>query len=533
MHLKLRHGRFVVALLAAITASLMASAAPAAASASLTGGGSGFAALEIDQWRADTARNPYNLQITYVAQGSSVGRGNFSSGLFDYGASDIYFQGAELPELQQQRCHGKPPNTGCFVYVPVSAGGLAFMYNVLDNSGRRINTLHLTRKAACGIFTGAIRKWNDPKIVATNPTFADLNRTIEPVVRSDGAGESFVLSQFCIDVASDVWKAFIADRQANDPSNVGAAFASGQPVSNWPIYDGVLRTAAYADNVANVVADPGSGKDSITYVANGYAKVRNMPVAYLQNAAGQYTLPSETNVTVALSYASPRGDGTFNLNFRGSDPRSYFPSTYSYILAQTGGYDKAKGAALGTFLCYAVSAGQPEAPQLGYARLSRQIVDISIDAIVKIPGAPGKSSCFVGSQPAPDLFGSAGVSAPTGGSGPAATSNTGAVGGPAAGGFGASGATGGSQSASGGGAANNGAKSSSAARKTTQTVATGPKYVDQPTIAPERVDQMLAAQTTRLKPESKGISATWVLVIGIAAAWAITFIARRRRKAAA
>jgi ABC-type phosphate transport system substrate-binding protein len=533
----------VRALVAFIAAAFViaSSALPAAASAGITGGGSGFAALEIDQWRADTARNPFNLSITYVAQGSSVGRANFSSGLFDYGASDIYYQTSELAALQSQRCKGHPPDPGCFVYVPVSAGGLAFMYNLLDNSGNRVTNLKLTRKTACEIFTGAIRKWNDPQIVANNPTLANMDRNINPVVRSDGAGESFVLSQFCIATAPDVWKAFIAERQAHDPQDVASDFASGSPVSSWPIDDGVFRTAAYADGVANVVADPGSGRDSITYVANGYAKVRSIPVAELENAAGVYTLPNETNVTVALSYATPRGDGTFNLNFNGPDARAYFPSTYSYVLAQTGGADPGKSATLSLFLCYSVSAGQPEAPQLGYARLSKEIVDIAIAAIQKIPGAPSSKACFIGSQPAPDalsLEGGQGAAGSTGVGGAGAGSGGGAGGGGGGGSVGASGGGGGSGAGAGGSgasAAGGSGKNGSAlvvkgAHGNRVIVVNGNGGTTETTLSPERVDQMLASQSNGARPVSHGISAIWLLIIGIAVAWGITFYAGRQRR---
>jgi hypothetical protein len=36
------------------------------------------------------------------------------------------------------------------VYVPVSAGGLSFMYNLIDGSGNRVNDLKLTRRTSPG-----------------------------------------------------------------------------------------------------------------------------------------------------------------------------------------------------------------------------------------------------------------------------------------------------------------------------------------------------------------------------------------------
>jgi hypothetical protein len=219
-----------------------------------------------------------------------------------------------------------------------------------------------------------------------------------------------------------VWSAFVQDRIKNDPQNVASDFRAGSPVSNWPQNWGHSLPAPYADGTATVVADPGAGKDAITYVAAGYAKVRGVPVASLQNAAGAYTQPDEENVTIALGYATGRPDGTFTLNFTGPDPRAYFPSTYSYILAQTAGFDAGKGAALSQFLCYAVSAGQVIAPDLRYARLSKPLVDIAINAISKIPGAPPSNKCFVAGAPpppgAPANFGGGQSSGPGSGSSP-------------------------------------------------------------------------------------------------------------------
>ena len=117
-----------------------------------------------------------------------------------------------------------------------------------------------------------------------------------------------------------------------------------------------------------------------------------------------FTQPDETNVTVALGYAhAVDRDGTFILNFTGPDPRAYFPSTYSYVLAQTAGFDAGKGAALGKFLCYAVSQGQVIAPQLRYARLSAPLVKLAIGAIARIPGAPAADKCFIGTAQPPGL----------------------------------------------------------------------------------------------------------------------------------
>lgn len=398
--------RLGAALLVVFTVVGVGAPAAHAATASILGGGSGFAALEIDQWRADTAREPFNLTINYVGQGSTFGRVQFAKNLFDYGATDIQYPPLELvpgADLLTGRCAGKAIDDSCFVYVPVSAGGLSFMYNLTDGSGNRISNLQLTRRAVCKIFTGEINNWDDPEIVANNPELASYDHPIKQIVRADGAGESYVLSEFCIAVAPDVWHAFVTSQaQTQDNNSHLADFLAGQPVSSWPATGwGNAIAVGSADSTANAVADPLGGPDAITYVAAGYSKVRSFPTASVQNAAGLFTQPDETNVTVALAYATGRPNGTFQLAFNGADPRSYFPSTYSYVLAQTAGFDPSKGATLAQFLCYAVSKGQASAPQLRYARLSSELVNIAIGAIVKIPGAPSAANCPVAGAPPP------------------------------------------------------------------------------------------------------------------------------------
>jgi len=395
-------GAVLVGLSPIVLVAGRASAAP-----QLNGGGSSFAALEIQQWQADTARKPYSLNINYNSTGSTDGRDNFATGLYDFAASDVVYttEDGNVP-TSTARCPGGQPLTTCFVYVPVTAGGLAFMYNLIGPSGSRVTNLNLTPDEVCKIFTGAITSWNDPELVGTNPFLSSFaGRSINVRVRSDGAGESYVLSQFCIAVDPAVWQQFVMDQKTGNQPDEDPAFLAGGPVSNWPVAgpSGTSFDATeFADGVADAIADPVAGVNSIGYVADGYAKVRNFPVASVQNEAGVFTQPTAINVTVALGYALPAAanPGTFTLKYSGPDPRAYFPSTYSYLLAQTTGWDPTKGAELGQFACFDIGQGQTVAPTLGYAALSSVVVGIAVTEITKIPGAPTASQCTAGA-PAP------------------------------------------------------------------------------------------------------------------------------------
>jgi phosphate transport system substrate-binding protein len=435
--------RGVVAL-AIVTVTLLAVGVSAPhsawASAALNGGGSGFAALEIQQWQGDVA-SPANgsLSINYSSQSSGIGRQYFATNTWDFAASDIrYIPGIEasyLSQVQSGRCKGLA-QPQCFQYVPVSAGGLGFMYNLSNSDGSRFAGLKLTPVDVCRIFTGQLTTWGTPELVSHNPSLAGSTQAITPVVRQDEAGESYVLSQYCIAEDPGDWNSFSHFQQANlcttqtDYYSFDTnAFQNGSPIPIWPSVLLGCRgavTAGGSDGVANIVIDPSQGPGTITYNAAGYALVRNFPNASVENAAGRFTQPAALSVTIALEYARPVGDGTFTLDFSestGADPRAYNPSTYSYILAQTGAFDTPRGTTLGRFLCYAIGIGQKDAAPLLYAPLSKQVQQIGENAVVQIPGAPpagtSPGQCLAGAPAAsnpPPLTVVPPVTTPAGGS---------------------------------------------------------------------------------------------------------------------
>jgi len=86
----------------------------------ISGEGSSWAANFIDAMRVNVKQ--FGITVDYNPSGSSAGRKDWLNGTVDFAASDIPFQ--FHPE------DGSPPENpaaGSYAYIPVTAGGTAFM----------------------------------------------------------------------------------------------------------------------------------------------------------------------------------------------------------------------------------------------------------------------------------------------------------------------------------------------------------------------------------------------------------------------
>jgi phosphate ABC transporter phosphate-binding protein len=354
-----------VVLVAALLLGLATASVPAANAASyipITGTGSTWSQNALDQWRKNVAAN-YGMTVNYSGVGSSAGRRDYIAGTVDFAVSEIPFQ--SNPE------DGSAPETPPrgYAYMPIVAGGTAFMYN-LRIGGKRVTNLRLSGDAITKIFTGAIAKWNDPAIQADNPALAMPDKAIVPVVRSDGSGTSAQFTLWMSKQYGSIWKAGMRS-QFPTPANGKAQ-------------NGSLGVAGY------VSQDYGEG--AITYVEYSYALKSGFPVAKVLNGQGYYVEPTANSVAVALLSAGINSDLTQNLDgvYNSTDKRSYPLSSYSYMIIPTevgGIFTAEKGATLGAFTRYMLCEGQQQAPALGYSPLPLNLVQAGSDQIKRIPGA--------------------------------------------------------------------------------------------------------------------------------------------------
>jgi ABC-type phosphate transport system substrate-binding protein len=427
-------------------------------STQLNGAGSSFAAPAIENFTHSVGQAPYSLAVNYSSTSSGDGRLEFSNQTTNFAVSDIAYGLGSTDTV--------PPSFP-FIYVPITAGGIAFMYNIPNLT----KTLQLSSRTACGLLTGGITNWNDPNIAADNPGVTLPNLTVRPVTESDSAGTNFVLEEWCISQQPTLWAAF-ANSQIHQPGGPGdgVAISATQPNSNWPGLPGGLDQQSTSGVASSIATNAGAiGAVQVKY-ASDLGFTANTPakgVASVLNASGKYTQPTPVDVASALAYATQLDNGTHQLNFGGVGPNVYNPSTYSYLLTRTTGWDPAKGAVLSAFVNYALTLGQQASPSFGYASLGLSLEQYGVKAVLAdVPGAVAVTATENKAFACGDLTPSevaAGATSPTcgvvlqtapppGANGGHATGSTAGVGTTSAASSGTAG-TSGSKSSSGGGAA--------------------------------------------------------------------------------
>ena len=339
--------------------------------AGLNGAGSSFAAPAIETFDSNVRFAPYNISVNYSSTSSGDGRYEFANGTTDFAVSDIAYG--------LGNADATPPNFP-YIYVPVTAGGIAFMYNIPGLS----KNLQLTSYTACAILTGGITNWNDSHIAATNPGVSLPNLPIKPVVESDAAGTNYVLQEWCIDEQPAIWSAF-ANYWNHLPSGAPEPVSATAPQSQWePIPNGLVQsaTAAVATSVSSNVGTIGAVQQQYAADLGFGTGNTSHGVASVQNASGQYTQPTPTDVASALAYATQLPNGTHQLNFNGVGPHVYNPSTYSYLLTPTKGWSCSKGTTLSTFVNYALTLGQQKSPSFYYASLGLSLERYGVKAVI-------------------------------------------------------------------------------------------------------------------------------------------------------
>ena len=320
----------------------------------LNGAGATFPYPIYSRWFIEYNRMHPEVRINYQPIGSGGGIEQVKQRTVDFGASDAPLTDDQLKDMGR-----------AVLLMPTVAGAIAMSYNLPGIA----TGLKLTRQNIALIYLGTITKWNDPKLVADNPTMKLPNLPITVVYRSDGSGTTFHFTTFLSNVNAE-WK-----------SKVGA----GTSVQ-WPVGIGGKGT----DGVAGAVQQTPGG---IGYVELAYVMQNKLSYALVQNPSGRWIAPTLSATVAAAALGAKAMVQTKDVRVAISNspaPDAYPICGFTYMLIPAQQTDQAKGQALVAFLWWAIHDGENDAPLLFYARLPASVLSIN-EGIVKQVTYQGKA----------------------------------------------------------------------------------------------------------------------------------------------
>ncbi len=272
----------------------------------VTAAGSSAQAAAQEAWVSAFQQANSRVTVNYDPTGSGAGREQFIGGGVDFAGSDSALSAAELAG-EFAAC--APGSTA--IDLPVYVSPLVLIFNV-----EGVSELRLDAATIAGIFSRTVQKWNDPAIVALNPTASLPDQTISAVHRSDDSGTTRNFADYLHQNAPDMWPAEPADafpfergEGAQGNSGVVSAVTNGR------------NTIGYADasragglNVAELKV----GDTFVAYSAKAAAAIidaspivpRDNPndlvidVDRQSSAAGVYPLVLVSYLIACQSYAS-------------------------------------------------------------------------------------------------------------------------------------------------------------------------------------------------------------------------------------
>jgi len=411
----------LLVVLAIAPVALVATASPAyAGGPEITGAGSSYAAVAIDQWAAEISSIDGD-NINYSDSSSVIGLNEFAQEQVNFGASEIGYSTGQA--------NYTPPAGYPYQYLPDVAGATCMMYNLQNPiTGQPFSSLELTTQMILGIFTGTITTWGQLASGGLNPELQGDHNPIVVAWRTDASGENYILSDYLNTLDPTAWAQYTRTLNFPDgpqalwPFPQGSGSHPGYNFSNWDGQDGSNNASDY------VYANPGS----ITYVETAYALEHHVPCAAVQNLPGDaFVQPSALADAEALLEAQLEPDLEQRLTnvFTDTNPKAYPISAYSYIITPEGQMNSAQGAVLGQFIEFFACQGQQSAQALGYSPLPPNLVNDDFQGIKRIHGAaapPASVNATTCNDPYVSLFGPGGPPSGGGGGGSSSTGSSGA-----------------------------------------------------------------------------------------------------------
>jgi phosphate transport system substrate-binding protein len=314
----------------------------------LLGAGATFPQPLYKKWIEEYKKQNPEAYISYEGVGSGEGIRRFLKGEVDFGGSDAAMNDEQMARVERG-----------VQLIPATAGIIVLAYNLKEVTG----PLKLKRDVYVDIFSGAITRWNDPRIAASNPDLTLPDKEIRLVARLDSSGTTYAFTNHLSAISTD-WR----DR--------GPGTAK---VVDWP------GNAMAAKGNEGVAARIKITDGAIGYVEYGFAERAGLPTAWLENRAGQFVKPQADSGSATL--ANTQEEMPANLRMFFPDPageNSYPIVTYSWLLVYRSYSDSEKADLVKSFIKWGLTEGQGFSEELGYSRLPARVVDMAGDALKQL-----------------------------------------------------------------------------------------------------------------------------------------------------
>ncbi|HUH53602.1 MAG TPA: phosphate ABC transporter substrate-binding protein PstS, partial [Microbacteriaceae bacterium] len=167
------------------------------ASGNLVGAGASSQGEGQNAWIASFIDVNPNIEVTYDPAGSGAGRENFQQGASSFAGSDRAFNLEEISAGPFAAC---TPDSD-LVELPVYVSPIAIVFNI-----EGVSALNLDAATIAKMFTGEIKKWNDPAIAEQNPTVTLPELEVTAVHRADKSGTTGNFTDYLSAAAPDVWR---------------------------------------------------------------------------------------------------------------------------------------------------------------------------------------------------------------------------------------------------------------------------------------------------------------------------------------
>jgi phosphate transport system substrate-binding protein len=325
-------------LLVAVFLSVLALSA--AQAQKLTAAGATFPYPIYSKWFSEYSAAHPGVEINYQSIGSGGGIRQVTTGLVDFGASDMPMTDDMLSSSKVKLIH-----------IPTVLGAVVPIFNVPG-----VGDIKFSGEVLAEIFLGKINRWDDPRIVSDNPgvnlsAIPEVAKKIIVVHRSDGSGTSFIWTDYLSKVDKD-W--------ASGPGK-GAS-------PSWPVGVGGKGNEGVAGLVRQL---PGA----IGYVELIYALQNKISYGDVKNASGNWVKASIGGVTEAAANVKQM-PADYRISITDAPGKDAYPiSSFTYLLIPVHSADAAKGKVIKDLLSWIVNSGEGEVSALSYAPLPKSVAE--------------------------------------------------------------------------------------------------------------------------------------------------------------